>query len=183
MPVMVFSHGNSSLAEQSYYLTEYFASHGWVVIAPNHTHNTVSDSPGAINYHSALTRPQDITAVLDWLDAVPQDHFLHGRTTDQIVLSGHSFGGYTTLASAGATFAVDSLIERCERQEIDARLCEVFSAEADLRPRLQRPTRQARHLAHPGRRGLLSRRRRPDRRAHPHHDRRARSLLAQRRGG
>ncbi len=132
LPVMVFSHGNSSLAEQSYYLTEYFASHGWVVLAPNHTHNTVSDTPGSINYRSALTRPQDISAVLDWLDNVPEGHFLHGRTTDQVVLSGHSFGGYTTLASAGATFAVDTILERCERQEIDARLCAVFSAQADL---------------------------------------------------
>ena len=55
MPVLVFSHGNNSIGEQNYFMAEYFASHGWVVVAPNHTHNTVSDTPGASCI--ALIRP------------------------------------------------------------------------------------------------------------------------------
>lgn len=131
-PVMVFSHGNGSLAEQSYYMTEYFTSHGWIVVAPYHTNNTVRDNEGSINYRSALDRPQDISAVIDWLQATPAEDPLAGRFTDDIVLSGHSFGGYTTLASSGSTFAVDEMIAACGRGEVDQRLCDVFSTEDDI---------------------------------------------------
>ena len=131
-PVLVFSHGNSSLAEQSYFMTEHFASHGWIVVAPYHTNNTVRDNEGSINYRSALDRPQDITATLDWLMATPEDDPLHGRFTDQIALSGHSFGGYTTMASSGAQFAVDWLVEECAKGAIERKFCELFSKDEEL---------------------------------------------------
>ena len=45
-PVLIFSHGNSSFGEQSYFMTERFASHGWIVLAPYHTENTFFDNVG-----------------------------------------------------------------------------------------------------------------------------------------
>ncbi|MBA2661096.1 MAG: hypothetical protein H0U74_02280 [Bradymonadaceae bacterium] len=130
MPVLVFSHGNSSLAEQSYFMTEFFATHGWLVIAPDHTGNTIGDNQGAINLMSAVYRPQDISASLDWLEALAADDPLYGLASDdEIVLSGHSFGGFTTLAAAGSGFMVDEAEEQCALGEISASYCSIFTPE------------------------------------------------------
>lgn len=133
MPVLVFSHGNSSIAEQSFFMTEFFASHGWLVIAPSHKNNTVFDNLGAINVASGVHRPQDISATIDFLESLPQGHRVYGLPSEDIVLSGHSFGGYTTLANSGATFDVDTLLAQCASGEISSRNCSVFgSAQLDV---------------------------------------------------
>ena len=114
-PVLVFSHGNSGIAEQSFFMTEFFASHGWIVVAPDHTHNTLFDNEGAINLKSGLMRPQDIRAVLDHALGLPAEHLLEGLAdADRVAMSGHSFGGFTTLAVLGAALQVDELEQACE---------------------------------------------------------------------
>lgn len=115
MPLLVFSHGNSSLAEQSYFMTEFFASHGWLVISPDHTGNTFYDTQGSINIDAAYVRPQDLSLLMDWLEDLPSDDPLYNRIDwDRVAVSGHSFGGFTSLAIAGASFAVDPLADECE---------------------------------------------------------------------
>jgi predicted dienelactone hydrolase len=136
LPVLVFSHGNSGLAEQSYYMTEFFASHGWLVIAPDHTGNTWTDNQGSINLSSALVRPQDVSAALDDIYARPADDLLHGLAGDDVVLSGHSFGGFTTLANAGADFAIDDILNECDAGTLDQSLCEVFTPSQIERARM-----------------------------------------------
>jgi predicted dienelactone hydrolase len=116
-PLLVFSHGNSSMAEQSYFMTEFWASHGWVVVAPYHTGNTIFDDRESINLRSGPIRPQDITATLDAMYDLPDDDPLAGKLSDDVVMSGHSFGGFTTLANSGAGFAVDAMIELCSGQD------------------------------------------------------------------
>ncbi|MFP4599740.1 MAG: alpha/beta hydrolase family protein [Persicimonas sp.] len=131
-PLLVFSHGNSSLAEQSFFMTEFFASHGWVVAAPDHTGNTFTDTAGAIDLTSAVFRSQDISAVLDEVLSLPDDDALAGGISEEdIVLSGHSFGGVTTLASTGAEFAVDELVAECEQDS--SSMCEIFDGRDDWR--------------------------------------------------
>lgn len=136
LPVLVFSHGNSSFAEQSFYMTEFFASHGWLVLAPDHTGNTFFDNTGAINLSSALFRPQDITALLDDVYDLPDDHIIAGMAGDDIVMSGHSFGGFTTLSSSGADFAVDDIVAGCDSGELDQSLCDAFTPEQLDRARM-----------------------------------------------
>ena len=130
-PVLLFSHGNAALAEQSFYLTEYFAQHGWVVLSPDHTENTFKDTDGSVNYSSAMDRPQDISAVLDWALSRPQGHFLHERLTDDIALAGHSFGGYTTLAVAGGTFPTDDIVAFCDANPA-TKECQAFTGPASV---------------------------------------------------
>ena len=115
LPVLVFSHGSTSFAEQSFFMTEYFASHGFIVVAPDHTGNTYFD--GGIPTETFEFRPLDIRAVIDHVQALPADHLLHGLFSDDIAMSGHSFGGYTTLANAGADYTVDEFIEACDAGE------------------------------------------------------------------
>lgn len=131
-PILIFSHGNSSFAEQSYYMTEFFASHGFVVVALNHTGNTFKDTQGGIDLTSGAFRPQDITALLDRLEDWPADDVLKPVLSDKVVLSGHSFGGYTTLASSGSGFDVDYAENYCAMTTDD--FCEILSADgvADL---------------------------------------------------
>ena len=102
-PTLVFSHGNQGVAEQSYFFTEHFASHGWVVAAPDHTGNTFNNNT-EVGYRLFELRPNDITHVLDHLAATE---------ADDVVLAGHSFGGYTTLATVGAAAQMDEIIANC----------------------------------------------------------------------
>ncbi len=112
-PVVVFSHGNSGLAEQSYFLTEFLATHGFIVVAFDHTGNTFNDDGEASTFFDI--RPQDVSAVLDAVENLPEADQLAGLFSDQIVMSGHSFGGYTTLAVAGASYGgLDAGLELCE---------------------------------------------------------------------
>ncbi|MFT7621395.1 MAG: pimeloyl-ACP methyl ester carboxylesterase [Myxococcota bacterium] len=104
-PVMVFSHGNASMAEQNFYLTEHLATRGWLVVAPWHTGNTFTDGKVQLTTDHFLVRPQDLTAGLDALEALPADDGLSGRVSDQVVVAGHSYGGHTALAWAGGTYA------------------------------------------------------------------------------
>lgn len=126
MPVMVFSHGNGGIRQQNYFMTEHWASHGWTVVSPEHDGNTLSDGT-AINVEAAVYRPQDIRAVLDRLEQLDDDHPLAGRLSDDIVMSGHSFGGYTTLANAGASYAVDELLDKCEQGTVNQDYCDTFT--------------------------------------------------------
>ncbi len=111
-PVVVFSHGNGGFAEQNYTMGEFFARHGWVFVAVDHTGNTFLDMsvPGYLLFE---LRPLDVKATLDYLDALPADHPLAGGLTAQRALTGHSFGGYTTLAVGGAGFDVEGLLADC----------------------------------------------------------------------
>ena len=48
-PLIVFSHGNGGLGVQSFFLTEYLASHGYVVVCPDHTGNSLlTELPGGV---------------------------------------------------------------------------------------------------------------------------------------
>lgn len=127
-PLLIFSHGNGALAEQSYFQTEFWASHGWIVASPDHTGNTMKQGV-AINLEAAIYRPQDIRAVLDFIYDLPASDQLSDQISDKVAMSGHSFGGYTTLANGGASYAVEDLATRCENGSISQDYCDTFSTE------------------------------------------------------
>lgn len=103
-PMLVFSHGNDGIRFQSYFLCEQLASHGFVVVAPDHVGNTAADallpSPPPFEVRD---RPLDVSLVIDAMlgrAGDPADVF-HGRVDPfRIGVLGHSFGGFTTLAVA-----------------------------------------------------------------------------------
>ena len=127
MPVLVFSHGSNGFAEQSFFMTEFYASHGWIVVAMDHTGNAFRD--GSFPPETFATRPQDVTATLDHVFSLPDEHPLAGRFSDDVLLSGHSFGGYTTLFSAGARFNVSLVNEACEQNVLADSACDFFLRE------------------------------------------------------
>ncbi len=108
-PVLVYSHGHYGYAEASADLVEHFASHGWVVIAPDHTGNTTANNGQPRETAIYHLRSRDLSAALDWLEALPAEHPLAGMPSDRIVAAGHSYGGYTTMTACGASFSEERL--------------------------------------------------------------------------
>ena len=88
-PVHLSSHGYQGWGANSAYLMSHFASHGWVVVAPNHINNTIIDhsSPLAVNHF--IHRPKDLIESLNVVADLGWEHPIH---TDEVVMSGHSFG-------------------------------------------------------------------------------------------
>lgn len=101
LPLVVFSHGSGSLNIQSTGLMEILASHGFVVVAPSHTGNTIFDPDG--DAMAAVNRPLDVSFLIDHMLARsddPGDPFYTRVSPLVIGVVGHSFGGYTALAMA-----------------------------------------------------------------------------------
>lgn len=115
MPVLVFSHGSLAWPEASFFMTEFFASHGWLVIAPSHTDDLILNAFDARPDPIYAQRPQDLSAALDALGALPSADPLSGLADmARVGASGHSFGGYTVLGWAGARYDVSELRQRCD---------------------------------------------------------------------
>jgi predicted dienelactone hydrolase len=116
-PVLMFSHGNSGISYQTWSVMEFFASHGWLVAAPDHALNTLFDNQSDRWLEIALRRPWDIADSFDWLvsESDRETSSLHGCVDADAgyAVMGHSFGGFTTNAVAGASYDVAALAERC----------------------------------------------------------------------
>ena len=116
-PLVLFSHGHSGVKEQSVFFTEHLAKNGYVVAAPDHVLNTFFDMDPTQTALIAQERPVDMSAVIDRFEAPFESDpawFSTHVDLDLIAISGHSFGGYTSLAVAGATISVpQSLLDSC----------------------------------------------------------------------
>lgn len=128
IPLLVFSHGSGGLAEQSWFLVEYFASHGWLVAACDHPGNTYQEIGMGVPVEMFEQRPQDFSAVLDHIDAWADEHPLAELRSDDIVASGHSFGGLTTLAVAGAGYDTVAFRLGCDSGELPPEVCTYIEA-------------------------------------------------------
>jgi len=106
-PLLVFSHGNGGFRHQNTYQTEYLASHGYIVVAPDHTGNAaVTILPDQIVLYNRKSRseerrddrPEDVAFLISHAQklAASKDHWFSGQlVAEQIGVLGHSFGGYT----------------------------------------------------------------------------------------
>ena len=108
---------------------EVLASHGFITIAPDHLHNTYYDAAPERLWEVVLRRPQDLTDTVDWLLSETNNNSsdFHGCAPQNagFYVAGHSFGGYTALATAGAPLDLPSLQESCTDNE--EFLCDVSS--------------------------------------------------------
>jgi predicted dienelactone hydrolase len=103
-PLVAFSHGNGGIRFQNTFQVERLASHGFVVVAPDHTGNTLLDLGD--DPMSAENRPLDISFLYDELSratAEPDGPFAGWvDTTRPFGVTGHSFGSFTSLSVASA---------------------------------------------------------------------------------
>jgi len=115
-PLVVFSHGFGGHRRQSTFLCTHLASHGYVVAAMDHTGNTVMDIammtmqvmaggqlPDVFTMISDLVvaRPADVRFVIDRVLAGEAGIDADRIDAERIGMSGHSFGGWTTLKVTG----------------------------------------------------------------------------------
>ncbi|MBW2315225.1 MAG: dienelactone hydrolase family protein [Deltaproteobacteria bacterium] len=117
-PVVAFSHGFAGHRCQSTFLCTHLASHGYVVVAPDHVGNTTMDvmmeamkmfqSGGAPPepeemvgrvHEIADLRPCDLSHALD--RALDGSLPIGDVDPERVAVSGHSFGGWTSLMVAG----------------------------------------------------------------------------------
>lgn len=106
-PALVFSHGSFLYGGSSAFLPKHFASHGWVVAAPDHTGHLLTDYGDSVEASTFYLRPFNNSAALDALDTFENVH------TDQAILSGFSFGATDNWMNAGATMNMTSITQMC----------------------------------------------------------------------
>ncbi|MBD0337422.1 MAG: alpha/beta hydrolase [Cyanobacteria bacterium Co-bin13] len=127
-PLVVLSHGFGADRRFFAYLAQHLASYGLTVASVEHPGSNVaalvsSPLPSAgqktnriLPATEFLDRPKDISFVLDRLASLNDSSFsLRGRlNTQDVAFIGHSLGGYTGLALAGATLDTRDLQQFCE---------------------------------------------------------------------
>ncbi|MEQ8674413.1 MAG: alpha/beta fold hydrolase [Aggregatilineales bacterium] len=124
-PLVIFSHGSSGFRFQSRYLTEHLASHGFIVMAADHTTNTITDLLGDPEFSDNLApnfihRPQDILRIISLADDLTAEGTFEGIIdVERIGVLGHSFGGYTALAASGIPINLTELGNWCDAPTID----------------------------------------------------------------
>jgi predicted dienelactone hydrolase len=113
-PLVIFSHGAGSNRLVGKYLCEHLASHGFVVMAINYQDN--DGAPGQPNYPGFISRPVDVSRQIDYAEALTANDGAWAGLIDveHVGVTGHSFGGVTALAAAGARLDWDHLTEVCE---------------------------------------------------------------------
>ena len=122
-PLVVYSHGSGGLRYIQSDYTETVASHGYVVVAPDHTGNTAVEQALGIETdfeQIGLDRPLDVSAVIDAVLTGATDETAPLAAIvdpESIAVAGHSVGGYTTYAVAsgvtanGVTVAPDDRVD------------------------------------------------------------------------
>ena len=118
-PIILFSHGSCGVPAQSPFYVETLASWGFVVAAPPHPGNQTIDpecqgqrGDDAIA-DSYANRVADIRFVLDQLIAAsvdPESPFYRKLDPRRVGMTGHSFGGQTTLRVAAEDPRIDAAV-------------------------------------------------------------------------
>ncbi len=119
-PLVVFSHGSNSESVLYAWLIERIASYGFVVIAPDHKEE---NDPGSTDYpRTALARPVTISGTIDYAAMLTATKGALAGMIDmeKIAVAGHSGGGSTALASAGARMDMVQYAALCAKVTPDS---------------------------------------------------------------
>lgn len=122
-PLVILSHGMGSNRHSYAYLANYLASGGFAVVALDHAGSNDEQLTALLEGRTDAVvpdeefrrRPQEVTLAIDALQAIQGSGSpLPIRLDfDRIGTVGQSFGGYTALALAGATFDLETLAAAC----------------------------------------------------------------------
>jgi predicted dienelactone hydrolase len=120
-PVVILSHGLGSRPEDFGRLAHHLASYGYFVVSVQHPGSDFQQVQDLINGYTSeifdvndfINRPLDITYVLDILEKQNKSEFQDRLNLESVGVFGHSFGGYTALALAGAEIDFENLAKDC----------------------------------------------------------------------
>ncbi len=147
-PLLLFSHGNGGLRMQNAFWCEHMASHGYIVMAPDHTGNCAvtfidgemvlfqDDDEGRTR--SKTDRPKDLSFLIDTMERMNKggDSRFFGRVDlEHIGVAGHSFGGYTCTWVSSQEPRVDAIAPMAgvagERTNYECPVMLLFATEDD----------------------------------------------------
>lgn len=108
-PIVFFSHGSNGMRMQSTYLMIHLASHGYVVVSPDHEGNVLSDlildhaiPDAGTAAEQVFLRPADIRFLMTHFQTLRADDPLHGLADfAHVGVAGHSFGALTAVRVGG----------------------------------------------------------------------------------
>ena len=117
-PLVIFSHGAYGIRFQSVFLTVFLASHGYVVVAPDHTGATlfelILDGYDMVNIsESAFDRLIDGDFLIDHFierTHISEDFFAGMIDPHNVGFTGHSFGGLLSLYEGGKNSHVRAVL-------------------------------------------------------------------------
>lgn len=120
-PVVIMSHGLGSKPEEFAEGARHLASYGYVVALPQHIGSDYQQQQALLKGLSRevflteefIDRPLDISYVIDELERRNAPEFNGQLALERVGVFGHSFGGYTALAVAGATIDFEYLEQEC----------------------------------------------------------------------
>ena len=112
-PLVIFSHGFATNAAWYGTIIEHFASYGFIVLAPEHVEQL--DDTWSEIWRASIDRPRDIKQTLDYAEALtaPGGDLAGLIDMQHVAVVGHSYGGYTALAMAGAQYDLAAFNARC----------------------------------------------------------------------
>lgn len=155
VPVVIYSHGLSASPENHSDRLRHLASYGFVVAAPQHIGSDaqhIEDFRRGLSQEIFLTdefvsRPGDISAVIDELERRNSSEFGGRLDLQQVGVAGHSFGGYAALAVAGAKIDFEHLQQECSQQFAFLNLSLLLQCQALQLPRQEYSLRDPRVVA------------------------------------
>ncbi len=121
-PLIILSHGNAAIRFAYMTIAEFLASHGYIVVSPDHIGNAVFVTlPDRISIYnpvlmpfSAISRVEDMWFLIDKFtelnDDDPGNYFTDMVDLDRIGIVGHSFGGGTGGAEATIDHRVKAVV-------------------------------------------------------------------------
>ena len=125
VPVVVISPGLGADGDNFAYLARHLASHGLAAITVNHPGSDrlrvenffQGKNREIIEVREFIDRPKDISFLLDELQLRQSNTSLNSRLNLELVgIIGHSFGGSTALALAGAKYNLPRLQSYCQAE-------------------------------------------------------------------
>ncbi len=124
-PVVIVSHGFGAVKEDFIFLNRHLASHGYVVVAPDHVGSDLEYRReflgGRLNTLLSpiefVNRPQEISFLLDELEQLvaSSPDWAARLDLERIAAIGDSLGSSTVLALAGAEINRSRIVETCDR--------------------------------------------------------------------
>ncbi|WP_083602464.1 alpha/beta hydrolase [Hydrococcus rivularis] len=142
-PVVIMSHGLGSRPKDFSARAEHLASHGYFVALPQHPGSDLTRFQETLagyyrdifSLDEFVDRPLDISFIIDELQKRDRTEFEGRLNLEEVGVLGHSFGGYTALAVAGAQIDFDNLKKSCDAPDWDPNLSLLLQCRALALPR------------------------------------------------